>query len=175
MAQRRRTNPQPRRTQKRPKSTLFTRRLPNSTAPFSFSTHLFSSSSPPLRGSCHRCWIPSLYSLHCSLGIIWTVRYRTDVEGHLAKLLEREKEDGKLLAKCVEELKKKGVELDLLNEVNALRRAKSLRVEAKAVRKWSGRDFVTLFFFAVACLVIAPTRVSSITKGRRAEHTVLLV
>ncbi|KAL6998942.1 hypothetical protein U1Q18_000109 [Sarracenia purpurea var. burkii] len=121
---------------------------------------LFTASSRgPNGGSCHRCWIPSLCSLLCSLGIIWAVRYRTDVEGHLAKLLEREKEDGKLLAKCVEELKKKGVEFDLLKEVDALRRAKSLRVEAKAVRKWSGKDFVTLFFFAVACLVIALTRV----------------
>ncbi|PPD93204.1 hypothetical protein GOBAR_DD09848 [Gossypium barbadense] len=72
---------------------------------------------------------------------------------HLEKLLEREKEDGKLLGKCVEELKKKGVEFDLLKEVDALRRAKSLRVEAKAVRKWSARDFVTLFFFTVSCLL----------------------
>ena len=93
------------------------------------------------------------------MGIIWSVRYKTDVEGHLEKLLEREKEDGKLLAKCVEELKKKGVEFDLLKEVDALRRAKSLRMEAKAVRKWSARDFVTLFFFSVSCLVLGLTRV----------------
>ncbi|KDP25092.1 hypothetical protein JCGZ_22627 [Jatropha curcas] len=51
----------------------------------------------------------------------------------MEKLLEREKEDGKLLAKCVEELKKKGVEFDLLKEVDALRRAKSLRVEKKVL------------------------------------------
>lgn len=82
-----------------------------------------------------------------------------DVEGHMEKLLEREKEDGKLLGKCVEELKKKGVEFDLLKEVDALRRAKSLRVESKVVRKWSARDFVTFFFFTVACLVLALTRV----------------
>ncbi|XP_027061104.1 uncharacterized protein [Coffea arabica] len=109
---------------------------------------------------CRRSWIPSLCSLLCSLGIIWAVRYKTDVEGHLEKLLQREKEDCKLLAKCVEELKKKGVEFDLLKEVDALRRAKSLRVESsKAVRKWSSRDFVSFFFFTVACLVIALTRV----------------
>lgn len=123
---------------------------------------LFSASSrDPLsnRLACHRSWIPSLCSILYSLGIIWAVRYKTDVEVHLEKLLEREKEDGKLLAKCVEELKKKGIEFDLLKEVDALRRAKSLRVEAKAVRKWSARDFVTLFFFAVSCLVLAITRV----------------
>ncbi|KAL4313540.1 hypothetical protein GQ457_01G007570 [Hibiscus cannabinus] len=117
---------------------------------------LFNSSSAD---ACRRSWIPSLCSLLCSMGIIWAVRYKTDVEVHLEKLLEREKEDGKLLGKCVEELKKKGVEFDLLKEVDALRRAKSLRVEAKAVRKWSARDFVTLFFFTVSCLVLGLTRV----------------
>ncbi|KAL9393759.1 hypothetical protein Peur_013044 [Populus x canadensis] len=109
--------------------------------------------------SCKRSWIPSLCSLLCSLGIIWAVRYKTDVECHLEKLLEREKEDGQLLAKCVEELKKKGGEFDLLKEVDALRRAKSLRVETKVVRKWSARDFVTLFFFSVSCLVLGLTRI----------------
>jgi hypothetical protein len=64
-----------------------------------------------------------------------------------------------LLAKCVEELKKKGGEFDLLKEVDALRRAKSLRVETKVVRKWSARDFVTLFFFSVSCLVLGLTRI----------------
>ncbi|RVW24717.1 hypothetical protein CK203_082244 [Vitis vinifera] len=112
------------------------------------------SSSNPNGSACHRSWIPSLCSLLCSLGFIWAVRYKTDVESHMEKLLEREKEDGKLLGKCVEELKKKGVEFDLLKEVDALRRAKSLRVEAKAVRKWSARDFVTFFFFTVSCLVL---------------------
>ncbi|KAL2467031.1 hypothetical protein Adt_42882 [Abeliophyllum distichum] len=123
---------------------------------------LFSASSWAPNGKGHFCnksWIPSLCSLVCSLSIIWAIRYKTDVESHLEKLLEREKEDGKLLAKCVEELKKKGVEFDLLKEVDAVRRAKSLRVESKAVRKWSGRDFVTLFFFTVSCLVLGFTRV----------------
>ncbi|KAK4355080.1 hypothetical protein RND71_024051 [Anisodus tanguticus] len=118
---------------------------------------LFSASSKT--GLCHRSWIPSLCSLLCSMGIIWAVRYKTDTESHLEKLLEREKEDGKLLAKCVEELKRKGLEFDLLKEVDALRRAKSLRVvEAKVVKKWSARDFVSMFFFSLSCLVLALTR-----------------
>ncbi|KAM3302727.1 hypothetical protein P3S67_017229 [Capsicum chacoense] len=117
---------------------------------------LFSASSKS--GLCHRSWIPSVCSLLCSMGIIWAVRYKTDSESHLEKMLEREKEDGKLLAKCVEELKRKGMEFDLLKEVDALRRAKSLRAEAKVVRKWSARDFVSLFFFSVSCLVLALMR-----------------
>ncbi|PIA37802.1 hypothetical protein AQUCO_03000378v1 [Aquilegia coerulea] len=121
---------------------------------------LFSSvSKSPNSESCHRSWIPSLCSLLCSLALIWGIRYKTDVETHMEKLLEREKEDGQLLAKCVVELKKKGVDFDLLKEVDALRRAKSLKVEAKVVRKWSARDFVTLFFFVVSCLVLGLTRI----------------
>ncbi|KAK9057100.1 hypothetical protein SSX86_024467 [Deinandra increscens subsp. villosa] len=122
---------------------------------------LFSTTSSS--STCSRSWIPSICSLICSLGLIWAVRYKTDTEWHLERLLEREKEDGRLLGKCVEELKKKGLEFDLLKEVDALRRAKSLRVEAKSgggpVKKWSARDFVTMFFFCVSCSVLALTRV----------------
>ncbi|XP_057765277.1 LOW QUALITY PROTEIN: uncharacterized protein LOC130986027 [Salvia miltiorrhiza] len=107
---------------------------------------------------CRRSWVPSLCSLLCSLGFIWAIRYKTDVESHLEKMLSREKEDSKLLGKCVEELKRKGVEFDLLTEVDALRRAKSLRVESKPVNKWSARDFVTLFFFTLSCCVLVLNR-----------------
>ncbi|KAL5543767.1 hypothetical protein UlMin_007551 [Ulmus minor] len=121
---------------------------------------LFNASArDPEGAACRRSWIPSLCSLLFSLGLIWAVRYKSDTEVHLEKLLEREKEDGKLLGKCVEELKKKGIEFDLLKEVDALRRAKSLRVEAKDVRKWSARDFVSLFFFTSSCFVLGFTRV----------------
>ncbi|KAJ7948934.1 RNA polymerase II elongation factor [Quillaja saponaria] len=121
---------------------------------------LFSASSrAQIDKSCHRSWIPSLCSLLFSMGIIWAVRYKTDMEVHMEKLLEREKEDRKMLNKCVEELKKKGLEFDLLKEVDALRRAKSLRVENKEVKKWSARDFVSLFFFTMSCFALAMTRV----------------
>ncbi|KAK4285696.1 hypothetical protein QN277_002359 [Acacia crassicarpa] len=118
-----------------------------------------SSPKPHMEKACHRSWIPSLCSLLFSLGLIWAVRYKTDVESHMEKLLEREKEDRGLLGKCVEELKKKGLEFDLLKEVDALRRAKSLRVEAKEVRKWSSRDFVSLFFFTLSCFCLVIARV----------------
>ncbi|GLT71226.1 hypothetical protein SLA2020_432600 [Shorea laevis] len=112
---------------------------------------LFNSSTrEPPTDACHRSWIPSLCSLLCSMGIIWAARYKMDVEGHLEKML----------GKCAEELKKKDVEFDLLKEVDALRRAKTMRMEAKVVRKWSSRDFVTLFFFlTVSCLVLGLRRV----------------
>lgn len=109
--------------------------------------------------ACQKSWVPSLSSLLFSLGFIWALRYKSDVEGHMEKMLCREKEDRGLLRKCSEELKKKGLEFDLLKEVDALRRAKSLRVESKEVRKWSSRDFVSLFFFSMACLSLAVVRV----------------
>ncbi|XP_075524289.1 uncharacterized protein LOC142556693 [Primulina tabacum] len=107
---------------------------------------------------CRRSWVPSVCSLLCTLGFIWAIRYKNDFESHLEKMLEREKEDSKLLEKCVDELKRKGLEFDLLKEVDALRRAKSLRVGTEPVRRWSGRDFVVLFFFAAGCLALALTR-----------------
>ncbi|CAA0842140.1 Unknown protein [Striga hermonthica] len=82
----------------------------------------------------------------------------TDVECHVRRLLDREKEDYKLLGKCVGELKRKGLEFDLMKEVDALRRAKSLRVGTPPVNKWSVRDFATLFLFAVACCVLGLMR-----------------
>ncbi|GKV47479.1 hypothetical protein SLEP1_g54381 [Rubroshorea leprosula] len=135
----------------------------SSTSSSSSSTPLRSSSSIPPLGNLPRGPATGHGSHHsvllCSMGIIWAVRYTMDVEGHLGKMLEREKEDGKLLGKCAQELKKKGVGFDLLKEVDALRRAKSMRMEVKVVRQWSSRDFVTLFFFTVSCLVLGFTRV----------------
>ncbi|CAN8259567.1 unnamed protein product [Cochlearia groenlandica] len=125
--------------------------------------HTSSSASSSSSSVCARSWIPSLCSLLSSLGMIWAVRYKSEVESHLEKLLEREKEDAKLLRKCVEELKRKGIEFDLLKEVDALRRAKSLRIESNkedyGVKKWSAKDFVTFFFFSVSCLVLALIRI----------------
>ncbi|PIN19063.1 hypothetical protein CDL12_08263 [Handroanthus impetiginosus] len=103
-----------------------------------------------------KSWVPSLCSLFYLLGLIWAIRYKIYVICHLEKMLEREKEDSSLLAKCgrVEE---EEVEFVLLKEVYALRRAKSSQVYLKPVRKWSARDFVTLFFFIVSCFVLCLT------------------
>ncbi|KAL9226059.1 hypothetical protein vseg_001911 [Gypsophila vaccaria] len=120
---------------------------------------LFNTSLSDSGRACKRSWVPSVCSLVFSMALIWAIRYKTDVEDHLEKLLRREKEDAKLLSKCVDELKNKGLEFDLLKEVDALRRAKSMRIEAKAVHKWSPRDFVSMSFFALSCLVVALTRV----------------
>lgn len=48
---------------------------------------------------------------------------------------------------------------DLLKEIDALSRAKSLCTKTKVVRKWSGRDFVILFCFTFSYLVLGLTRV----------------
>ncbi|KAK9684110.1 hypothetical protein RND81_10G187000 [Saponaria officinalis] len=120
---------------------------------------LFTASFDNHTRACTKSWMPSVCSMLFSMALIWAVRYKTDVENHLEKLLNREKEDDKLLGKCVDELKNKGLEFDLLKEVDALRRAKSMRIEAKAVHKWSPRDFVSMSFFALSCLVLALTRV----------------
>uniref|UniRef100_A0A0A9E5V8 Uncharacterized protein n=1 Tax=Arundo donax TaxID=35708 RepID=A0A0A9E5V8_ARUDO len=66
-----------------------------------------------------------------------------------------------LLGKCVTELKRKGLDFDLLKEVDALRRAKSLRVEAKGgekARRWQARDLAVFALFGAACGVLVLTR-----------------
>eukprot|EP01018_Ginkgo_biloba_P023875 Gb_12879 [translate_table: standard] len=107
-------------------------------------TLLYNAAARNPKESCKRAWIPSLLSLVASLVIIWAVRYKMDVETHIQRLLKREKDDAKLMAKCIQELKRKGTSFDLLKEVDTLRRAKSLRVEPKGVLKWYGQGFMDL-------------------------------
>ncbi|GER37573.1 hypothetical protein STAS_13996 [Striga asiatica] len=119
---------------------------------------LFSAAGDP--SLCRRSWVPSLCSLACSIGLIWAVRHKSGLGSRLERILEREEEDSSLLGKCVEELRRKGSDFDLMREVDALRRAKSLRVvERRPGRRWSGRDVGSLFLLAVSCLVLGLIRV----------------
>jgi len=121
-----------------------------------------SSGSAASTAACRRSWIPCLVSLLSSLAMLWALRYKSDTEAVLERLLAREREDALLLARCVSELKRKGVHFDLLKEVDALRRAKSLRVEAKGgadrPRRWQARDLAVFALFAAACGVLVLTR-----------------
>ncbi|CAL4936266.1 unnamed protein product [Urochloa decumbens] len=112
--------------------------------------------------ACRRSWIPCLVSLLSSLAMLWALRYKSDTEAVLERLLAREREDALLLGRCVSELKRKGLEFDLLKEVDALRRAKSLRVEAKGgadkARRWQARDLAVFALFGAACGVLVLTR-----------------
>ncbi|KAM3260720.1 hypothetical protein ACQJBY_051770 [Aegilops geniculata] len=125
-----------------------------------------SSSVAPLTTSpssaCRRSWIPCLVSLLASLAMLWALRYKADTEAVLERVLAREQEDAALLGRCVAELKRKGLEFDLLKEVDALRRAKALRVEAKAggdgPRRWPARDLPVFALFGAACGVLVLTR-----------------
>uniref|UniRef100_A0A0E0D7N2 Uncharacterized protein n=1 Tax=Oryza meridionalis TaxID=40149 RepID=A0A0E0D7N2_9ORYZ len=113
--------------------------------------------------ACRRSWIPCLVSLLSSLAMLWALRYKADTEAVLERLLAREREDALLLGKCVAELKRKGLEFDLLKEVDALRRAKSLRVEAKGgggerPKRWAARDLAVFLLFGAACGVLVLTR-----------------
>ncbi|KAF8659393.1 hypothetical protein HU200_058604 [Digitaria exilis] len=126
---------------------------------------LSSSASAPsaaaTAAACRRSWIPCLVSLLSSLAMLWALRYKSDTEAVLERVLAREREDVMLLARCVSELKRKGLEFDLLKEVDALRRAKSLRVEAKGAdkpRRWQARDLAVFALFAAACGVLVLTR-----------------
>ncbi|KAG8061221.1 hypothetical protein GUJ93_ZPchr0003g18083 [Zizania palustris] len=120
-----------------------------------------SASVASAEAACRRSWIPCIVSLLSSLAMLWALRYKADTEVVLERLLAREREDAMLLGKCVAELKRKGLEFDLLKEVDALRRAKSLRVEAKggeSPRRWQTRDLAVFALFGAACGVLVLTR-----------------
>ncbi|KAL6894194.1 hypothetical protein ACP4OV_008292 [Aristida adscensionis] len=122
---------------------------------------LSSASAAPAAAACRRSWIPCLVSLLSSLAMLWALRYKSDTEAVLERLLAREREDALLLGKCVAELKRKGLDFDLLKEVDALRRAKSLRVEAKGgekARRWQARDLAVFALSGAACGVLVLTR-----------------
>ncbi|XP_048526881.1 uncharacterized protein LOC125506046 [Triticum urartu] len=118
--------------------------------------------TPSPSSACRRSWIPCLVSLLASLAMLWALRYKADTEAVLERVLAREQEDAALLGRCVAELKRKGLEFDLLKEVDALRRAKALRVEAKAgtdgPRRWPARDLPVFALFGAACGVLVLTR-----------------
>ncbi|OEL15405.1 hypothetical protein BAE44_0023575 [Dichanthelium oligosanthes] len=121
-----------------------------------------SASSVATTEACRRSWIPSLVSLLSSLAMLWALRYKSDTEAVLERLLAREREDALLLGRCVSELKRKGLDFDLLKEVDALRRAKSLRVEAKGSadnpRRWQAKDLAVFALFGATCGVLVLTR-----------------
>uniref|UniRef100_R7W2H8 Uncharacterized protein n=1 Tax=Aegilops tauschii TaxID=37682 RepID=R7W2H8_AEGTA len=111
--------------------------------------------------------------------MLWALRYKADTEAVLERVLAREQEDAALLGRCVAELKRKGLEFDLLKEVDALRRAKALRVEAKAgadgPRRWPARDLPVFALFGAACGVLVLTRisVSRVSENRRKIGTAI--
>ncbi|WVZ60764.1 hypothetical protein U9M48_010745 [Paspalum notatum var. saurae] len=119
------------------------------------------SASEASAAACRRSWIPCLVSLLSSLAMLWALRYKSDTEAVLERLLAREREDALLLGRCVSELKRKGLDFDLLKEVDALRRAKSLRVEAKGAdrpRRWQAKDLAVVALSGAACGVLVLTR-----------------
>jgi hypothetical protein len=121
-----------------------------------------SAASAAATTACRRSWIPYLVSLLSSLTMLWALWYKSDTEAVLERVLAREREDALYLARCVSELKRKGLRFDLLKEVDTLRRAKNLRAEAKGAadrpRRWQTRDLAVFALFAAACGVLVLTR-----------------
>lgn len=74
-------------------------------------------------------------------------------------LVGREKQYGVVLVERMEELRKKGMELDVMKEVDTLRRTKrATRVEKERTSPPSKKDLKMLFLFDVSCVVTVVTR-----------------
>lgn len=73
-------------------------------------------------------------------------------------LVGREKQYGVVLVERMEELRKKGMELDVMKEVDTLRRTKrATRVEKERTSAPSKKDLKMLFLFGVSCVVMGVT------------------
>ncbi|KAL3851082.1 hypothetical protein ACJIZ3_012964 [Penstemon smallii] len=95
-----------------------------------FFTILFTSSSRD-HHHCHKWWIPSLLSACTSLAIVFLVQVKLWMYWKVDRQLQGERNEGRALARCIQELRMKGASFDLCKEPQNGKRMKSSSVEIK--------------------------------------------
>ncbi|KAK4275237.1 hypothetical protein QN277_018354 [Acacia crassicarpa] len=106
---------------------------------FLFFTLLFTSSvNPSDGGSCGRWWIPSVISAATSAVFIVLVQLKMNAYWRMWREVKREREAGRGLTRCVQELRMKGASFDLSKDPNQNggKKMKSSSVEIKW-KPWS--------------------------------------
>lgn len=108
----------------------------------------------PHHSVCHKWWLPSMVSLCTSLVFVVLVQVKVHrywkVWGHL----QRERNDGRAVTRCIQELRMKGASFDLSKEPNSSssgKRMKSSSVEIKwRPLTWCSKNLLTisLVFFS---------------------------
>ncbi|KAG6497922.1 hypothetical protein ZIOFF_045828 [Zingiber officinale] len=82
--------------------------------------------------SCRSWWLPCSLSLTTSLAVTVTVQAAVRTYWRISQRLQRERQDGRALARCVRELRMKGADFDLSKEPQkSSKRMKSSSVEVK--------------------------------------------
>ncbi|RRT65887.1 hypothetical protein BHE74_00006046 [Ensete ventricosum] len=109
--------------------------------------------------ACRDWWVPSCLSLLTSLVLVGAVHARVRAYWGLSRLLQRDRADGRALARCVQELRMKGASFDLSKEPQTSKRMKSSSVEVKwPPLRWCSQNLVTICLLCVAGIVFPACR-----------------
>ncbi|KAJ9187122.1 hypothetical protein P3X46_002616 [Hevea brasiliensis] len=96
-----------------------------------FLTMLFTSSVNSREHTCRKWWIPSFVSVSTSLVFVFLVQVKVFRYWKVWRQLQRERNDNRALARCIQELRMKGSSFDLSKEPQSAKRMKSSSVEIK--------------------------------------------
>ncbi|WOK92016.1 hypothetical protein Cni_G00707 [Canna indica] len=110
-------------------------------------------------GACRSWWLPSSLSLLTSLVVAGAVQAAVRAYWALSRRLQRERGDGRALARCVQELRMKGDSFDLSKEPQTSKRMKSSSVEVKwRPLRWCSQNLVTICLLFVSGSVFSVSR-----------------
>lgn len=127
-----------------------------------FFTILFNSSVNSQEENAHTCrkwWIPGLLSVATSLVFVFLVQVKLWRYWKVWKQLQRERNDGRAVTRCIQELRMKGASFDLCKEPQNGKRMKSSSVEIKwKPLTWCSQYLVTIALVCFAGLVLPATK-----------------
>lgn len=94
---------------------------------------------------CHKWWLPSMVSLCTSLVFVVLVQVKVHRFWKVWGELQRERNDGRAVIRCIQELRMKGASFDLSKEPHCGKRMKSSSVEIKwKPLAWCSRNLLTI-------------------------------
>lgn len=97
------------------------------------------------RSVCHKWWLPSMVSLCTSLVFVVLVQVKVHRFWKVWGELQRERNDGRAVIRCIQELRMKGASFDLSKEPHCGKRMKSSSVEIKwKPLAWCSRNLLTI-------------------------------
>ncbi|XP_011000364.1 PREDICTED: uncharacterized protein LOC105107950 [Populus euphratica] len=124
-----------------------------------FLTILFTSSVDSKEHTCKNWRIPSLVSVCTSLEFVSLVQVKICSYWKVSRQLQREKNNDRALAKCIQELRMKGASFDLSKEPMSGKRMKSSSVEIKwKPFTWCSQYLITICLVSLSCLVFPASK-----------------
>ncbi|KAK7387208.1 hypothetical protein VNO78_27799 [Psophocarpus tetragonolobus] len=124
-----------------------------------FLTLLFTSWAKAQHSVCHKWWLPSMVSLCTSLVFVTLVQVKVHRYWKVWGQLQRERNDGRAVIRCIQELRMKGASFDLSKEPNSGKRMKSSSVEIKwKPLTWCSNYLLTISLLCFTGLVFPASK-----------------